>query len=1184
MIDNSVTVNIDEGYTEARLPFVCDPTLHLKSNEHLAEKIYWSQVKKLNKDPKDRDDVILAFLKLIELGFLINLDDLSDDERKAILNSPVVYIIPWRAIWNKNSLSTPCRPVFDASHPTDTGYSLNDTLAKGRNNMNFLLQIFLRWMVQRCGFHTDIKKMYNSVKLAKEHWCYQLCLFHPDLTPDAPPFIFAIGTLIYGVKSSGNQAERAVRETARLCSELYPRQNEIVQNDLYVDDCVSGESSLEIAHEVTDGLETVLEKGGFHLKGITFTGSAPPEHLANDDLSINVFGGKWFSVPDLMSPKIGDMNFGKKVRGKKSVTFAGVIPEKFSRSDCAARVGEIFDLNGRFAPLVAEMKLDLRDLCLKKVDWKEMVPTELVPKWHSNFDTISELRNFTYKRCVVPEDAISLDIDTIEMGDASLQLACSAIYVRFKRKNGQYSCQLVFGRTKVLPEGMSIPRGELFAAVLTATTGHVVGLALRKYIKSRVCLTDSQIALFWITNKRIPQKEWVRNRQIEIERLTPNASDVWRHVDSTHMTADIGTRRGAKLSDVSETSPWVKGPQWAQNERETFPVRSAAEIKLTQTDLKSINDETLKLDLTDTGWVNKQLTDAYQISHSFVCSGEGVLDRIGERYKFSNYVIDPNRFRFRKVVRILALVYAFLRNLKKRIGKTESVIVSNDLPPQLKCLNDKYLITTGSNEFPFQSSKGLVVEVSEHNLLCAVNYFFKKATLEVKEFSGNSYKKISVEKSGILYFTGRILPSQEFTDKLELSDACLDLSSSSFCVPLVDRYSPLAFSVINEIHWYHSDAKHSGSDTVFRYVLQIAHVLEGRSLVNLIKDDCARCRFLRKRAIEVAMGPKSDVNFCIAPPFFMCQVDMFGPFNSYSNVNKRASTKIWFVVFVCCTTGAVDLKVTEDYTTDAFILAFTRFSCKVGYPRKLLPDAGSQLVKGCSSMKVVFYDVGHRLKEFGVDYEQCPVGAHYMHGKVERKIRHVRESFSKTLQNHRLSVIQWESLGDQVANAINNLPIATRYVTRNVENIDLLTPNRLLLARNNDRCPAGPVNVSENIGKILQQHKNVYEAWFRAWLISYVPSLMFQPKWFDTDRDPKVGDVVLFLKSEKEFDKQYQYGIISDLKISRDGKIRQVEVEYQNFAENVKRKTNRGTRELVVIHPIDEIGLVRELNHMFDQV
>ena len=94
---------------------------------------------------------------------------------------------------------------------------------------------------------------------------------------------------------------------------------------------------------------------------------------------------------------------------------------------------------------------------------------------------------------------------------------------------------------------------------------------------------------------------------------------------------------------------------------------------------------------------------------------------------------------------------------------------------------------------------------------------------------------------------------------------------------------------------------------------------------------------------------------------------------------------------------------------------------------------------------------------------------------------------------------------------------------------------------------------------------------------------MFQPKCYKSDRGPKIGDVILFLKSEKEFDKQYQYGIIADLKISRDGKIRQVEVEYQNFNENVKRKTTRGTRDIVVIHPIDELGLTRELNGLFEE-
>ena len=154
------------------------------------------------------------------------------------------------------------------------------------------------------------------------------------------------------------------------------------------------------------------------------------------------------------------------------------------------------------------------------------------------------------------------------------------------------------------------------------------------------------------------------------------------------------------------------------------------------------------------------------------------------------------------------------------------------------------------------------------------------------------------------------------------------------------------------------------------------------------------------------MGPISDDHLKIAPPFYVSQVDMFGPFKSHSNVNKRTTTKIWFVVFCCCVTGAVDVKLCEDYSASSFLLAFIRFSCKVGYPRKLLPDPGSQLIKGCESMEICFSDVSNALHEYGVSYELSPVGAHYMHGKVERKIRHIRDSFSKTLQNEKLSNIQ----------------------------------------------------------------------------------------------------------------------------------------------------------------------------------
>ena len=100
-------------------------------------------------------------------------------------------------------------------------------------------------------------------------------------------------------------------------------------------------------------------------------------------------------------------------------------------------------------------------------------------------DTISKLKEIKFRRAVVPDDAINLDMETIEMSDASQNLACSALYARFKRKNGLHSCQLLFARSKVLPKNMSIPRSELFAAVLNATTGNIVNLALGKFTVQR---------------------------------------------------------------------------------------------------------------------------------------------------------------------------------------------------------------------------------------------------------------------------------------------------------------------------------------------------------------------------------------------------------------------------------------------------------------------------------------------------------------------------------------------------------------------------------------------------------------------------------------------------------------------------------------------------------------------------
>ena len=75
---------------------------------------------------------------------------------------------------------------------------------------------------------------------------------------------------MYGAKSSGNQAGLVLRETAKLSQVEYLKVSEIVKNDIYVDNCISGEQHEREALKRADELEVVLNRGGFVFKVITF--------------------------------------------------------------------------------------------------------------------------------------------------------------------------------------------------------------------------------------------------------------------------------------------------------------------------------------------------------------------------------------------------------------------------------------------------------------------------------------------------------------------------------------------------------------------------------------------------------------------------------------------------------------------------------------------------------------------------------------------------------------------------------------------------------------------------------------------------------------------------------------------------------------------------------------------------
>ena len=94
------------------------------------------------------------------------------------------------------------------------------------------------------------------------------------------------------------------------------------------------------------------------------------------------------------------------------------------------------------------------------------------------------------------------------------------------------------------------------------------------------------------------------------------------------MPADIGTRKGITLSDISVESIWQKGFEWMGKHKSAFPIKSYEELKSICLEASSKSNELIE---------NTPSTTTYLSNFQ---------EKILPYYEFSNYLIDPNKFRF----------------------------------------------------------------------------------------------------------------------------------------------------------------------------------------------------------------------------------------------------------------------------------------------------------------------------------------------------------------------------------------------------------------------------------------------------------------------------------------------------------------------------------------------------------
>ena len=304
------------------------------------------------------------------------------------------------------------------------------------------------------------------------------------------------------------------------------------------------------------------------------------------------------------------------------------------------------------------MKLQLRDICLLGLGWDDPLPQNLFPTWLQNLEDIQLLKGVHIRRSIVHPEAISPNIELIVSVDASETTAVAAVHARSLLKDGTYDCQLLMGRSKLVPN-LTVPRAELKAMVIGSISGFISTKNFGSYVDRVIYVTDSTICLFWLNQDERPLQTGVRNAVIEIRRFTEIQD--WFHIDSHNNVADIPTRE-CSIQEVAEDSDWQKGRPWMTLPADQMPLKTVQDITLSAEEKRQTAVELKSRDIL-----------GYHVTPR--------MTKLQERYSYSKYILDPCQFSWVKVCRVLALVYKFIHKLKvaRQVSRADKV-VAPDFP------------------------------------------------------------------------------------------------------------------------------------------------------------------------------------------------------------------------------------------------------------------------------------------------------------------------------------------------------------------------------------------------------------------------------------------------------------------------------------------------------------------------
>lgn len=1013
------------------------------------------------------------------------------------------YYIPHFAVTNANSTTTQTRVVFDASCATTSGLSLNDVLMVGPKVQRDLVCHLLEFRCHPIVLTGDISKMYRQIDVAPEDRKFQMILWcKPD---ESHIRTYQLNTVTYGTASAPFQAVRAVQELARKERIWFPLAANIVEENFYVDDMLTGGKDPELVVIMYHQIKELLSRGQMNIRKFQSNSAEVLNHIPVEERGTFLQIGANDVIKTLGLNWIPDSDTFTYYYDSQS-------NEKVTKRTVLSEISRLFDPLGLVQPVVVRAKIFMQWLWSEKLDWDTQLPTDAYSKWKEFREELQSIANLTVPRHIVGINSPS----TFEIHgfcDASQKAYGACLYIRaFNDQN--ISVRLLIVKSRVAPlKTVSLPRLELCGALLLAELLEGVQKTLCIKVSDTILWTDSTITLHWINQSPHMWTPFVANRVTKIQAIT--YTRLWRHVPSKQNPADL-VSRGMKPPELAASKMWFNGPPFLLEPKEIWPESKTTNEEIPERKKKSV------------------------VFVSTVVKTDLVME-----CKIMSFVPLIKFAVWTKLVRVFGYVHRFINRLKCNTTNSANVLVStntspsnttSDLEPHLivKIHTKSYKINT-LDVGETRAGLILIIKVVQRS------YFADEIT--------------TLQKEKVLKANSRLHSLTPFIDADKLMRVGGRLSNAPG-LSFNEKYPillPYEHPVTRLIFIYsHYINMHVGPSVLLSIVRRKFWPIKGKVLANQTVHNCITCSKAKPIMFQRLMAdlPKDRVSQ-VERPFLVTAVDFAGPFTAHHRLRGSRVVKVYLAIFICFSTKAVHLELVEELTTEAFLNCLHRFTSRRGSPVQIWSDNATNFVGANRKLHDFqsFYfkqQTQDQIRSWCRDtkfikWNFIPARSPHFNGLVEAAVKSAKHHLTRVVGLCTFTFQELNTIFIIIEGILNSRPLIP--LACNPNDDQPLTPAHFLINGPIVALPEPQVpDLEKHPVQRLNQILSAKQSFWRRWSQEYLKTLQQRHKWKNDQSSPLVNDLVLLV--EKDIAPiRWKIGKVIQAYPGKDKKVRVVDVQ-----------------------------------------